>query len=89
MQHPLQATIMPILRLSDKIVMSFSHEDQTLWPVYIIIGNLDAKTQQSQKRQRILFLGFIPIIHERSKNANNKDKNLKVKIYYLALKTIL
>ncbi len=36
-----------ILISSDKTVITLSHRDQTLWLVYIIIGNLDAKTQQS------------------------------------------
>ena len=69
--------------------MTFSHGDQTLWPVYIIIGNVDAKTRRSQKQLRTLLLGFIHIIHKRSENANNKNKDLKAKIYHMALKTIL
>ncbi len=69
--------------------MSLSHGDQILWPVYITIGNLDAKTWQSQKWPGILLLSSIPIIHERCKDAYNKDKDLKVKIYYMALKTML
>ncbi len=69
--------------------MSLSHGDQTLWPVYITIENLDTKTRRSQKRPGTLLLGSIPIIHERSKDANNKDKDLMAKIYYMVLKTIL
>ncbi len=69
--------------------MSFSHGDQILWPVYITIGNLDAKIWRSQKRSGTLFLGSIPIIHKRFKDANNKDKDLKAKIYHMALKTML
>ena len=88
-EHFPQATIIPILISSDKTVMSLSHGDQTLWPVYITIGNLDAKTRRSQKRLGTLLLGSIPIIHERSEDANNKDKNLKAKIYHMALKTML
>lgn len=88
-EHPPQATIIPILISSDKTVMSLSHGDQTLWPVYITIGNLDAKTRRSQKRPGTLLLGSIPIIHERSEDANNKDKDLKAKIYHMALKTML
>ena len=38
--------------------MSLSHEGQTLWPVYITIGNLDTKTWQSQKQPETLFLGY-------------------------------
>ncbi len=69
--------------------MSLSHGDQTLWPVYIIIGNLNAKTWQSQKRPGTLLLSSIPIIYERSEKANNKEKDLKAKIYYMALKSML
>ncbi len=45
--YPPQATIIPILILNDKMVMSFIHKDQILWLVYITIGNLDTKTRQS------------------------------------------
>ncbi len=69
--------------------MSLSHGDQILWPVYITIGNLDTKTRQSQKRPETLLLGSIPIVHEQSKDANNKDKDLKAKIYHMALKAML
>ena len=69
--------------------MSLSYGDQILWPVYITIGNLDTKTRQSQKRLRILLLDSILIIYKQSKDANNKNKDLKAKIYYIALKTIL
>ncbi len=48
-EYPHQATIILILISSDKTVMNLSHGDQTLWPVYITIGNLDAKIRQSQK----------------------------------------
>ncbi len=71
------------------MVMSFSHRDQTLWPVYITIGNLDAKTRRSQKRSGTLLLGSIPIIYERSEDANNQNKDLKAKIYHMTLKTML
>lgn len=37
----------------------------------------------------MLFLGFILFIYERLKNAKNKDKDLKAKVYHMALKTIL
>ena len=69
--------------------MSLNYGDQILWPVYITIENLDAKTWQSQKRPKTLLLGSIFIIHEWLEDANNKNKNLKAKIYYMALKTIL
>ena len=69
--------------------MSLSHGNQTLWPIYITIGNLDAKTRRSQKWPGTLFLSSIPIIHEQSKETDKKDKDLKAKIYHIALKTML
>ena len=89
MEHPPKATIIPILLSSDKTVISLSHGDQTLWPVYITIGNLDSKTWRSQIRPGTLLLGSIPIVHERSEDGNNKDQDLKAKIYHLALTTML
>ena len=60
-----------------------------LWSIYITIKNLDAKTWRNQTQPGTLFLGSIFVVHERLKNGNNKDKDLKAKIYYLVLKTIL
>ena len=71
------------------MVMSLNHGDQILWPVYNIIKNQDAKTRQSQKRLGTLLLGSIFIIHDLSEDTNNKDKDLKAKIYHMALKTML
>ena len=34
----------------------------------------------------MLVVGSIPIVYKRSKDANNKDKNLQVKIYHMFLK---
>lgn len=59
-----------------------------MWSIYIIINNLYIITQQSQEWRGTLLLGSITIIYERSEDANNKDKDLKDKIYYIALKTI-
>lgn len=81
MKYPFNATIIQILLSSNKTVMSFSHGDQTLWLVYIIINNLDSKTQYSQTRLGTLFVSSISILYKRSKDGDNKDKNLKAKIY--------
>ena len=43
-EHPFKATIIPILLSSNKLIMSFSYWDQTLWLIYITIGNLNLKT---------------------------------------------
>ena len=69
--------------------MYFGHKNQILWPIYITIRNLDAKTWRSQKWPETLFFGFILIIYEQFEDANNKDKDLKTKIYHMTLKTML
>lgn len=87
--HPPGATIIPILLSNDKTIMSLSHGNQTLWPIYISIGNLDSKTRHYQTWSGVLLLGSISIIHKWSEDGNNKNKNLKAKIYHLVLKTML
>ncbi len=89
MEHLLRATIIPILLSSDKTIMSICHGDQILWPVYITIGNLGAKTWYSQTQPSALLLHSIFIVYKRSENGDNKDKALKAKIYHLVLITIL
>ncbi len=69
--------------------MSLSNGDQILWLVYITIRNLDKIIWQFPKRPGTLLLGSIFIIHEQFKDTNSKDKDLKTKIYHMALKTIL
>lgn len=69
--------------------MSLSYGDQVLWSVNVIIRNFDAKTYPCHNELGTLFLGSIPIIHEWAKDLNNKHRDLKVKILYLALKTKL
>ncbi len=44
---------------------------------------------RSQNRPGTLLLGSIPIVYERAENFNNKDRDLKAKIYHLALETML
>lgn len=69
--------------------MRFSYKNQTLWSIYITIENLDVKTWQCQKWLKSLLFGSIFIFYKQWKNENNKNKDLKTKIYYIALKTIL
>lgn len=69
--------------------MSLSHRYQVFWRVYITIHDLDAMTCQSQHRPVTLFLRSISIVHESTEDSNKKDKDLKAKIYHLALKTML
>lgn len=88
-KYPCQTIIIGILLLINKTIMSFRYRDQTFWLVYITVGNLDANTRWSQKRPGTLFLRFIYIIHEELEDKNNKNKDLKIKIYHIVLKTRL
>ena len=69
--------------------MSLSHGDQVLWPVYVIIRNLNIKMRSSQNWLATLLLHSIPIVYEQAEDSKNKDRDLKTKTYHLALKTIL
>ena len=44
---------------------------------------------QSHSWLDTLLMGFIPIVYKQVKDFNIKDRDLKAKIYYLALKTML
>ena len=44
---PNGATIVPLLLGTDKTLLTMLHSDQLVWPIYLTIGNLDAKTQRS------------------------------------------
>ena len=46
-----------VLLANNKNVMSLSYGDRVLWPIYVIIGNLDAKIRWSQNRPAPLLLG--------------------------------
>lgn len=81
--------IILILFSSNKIVISLSYEDQTLLLLYIIISNLDLKTRYRETWLSTLLLQSISVIHKQSEDTDNKNKDLKAKIYHLALKTIL
>lgn len=69
--------------------MSLSYRNQVFWPVYITRANLDVKIRYCQNWPAILFLSFIFIDYKQVKDLNNKDKDLKTKIYFLTLKIIL
>ena len=46
------------------MVINLGNGDQILWPVYIIIRNLDTKIRHFQKQLGILFLSSILIIYK-------------------------
>lgn len=51
--------------------------------------NLDEKMRWCQNWPGILLLSSISIVYKQREDSNNKNRDLKVKIYHLALKIIL
>ena len=72
-----QVIIIVILILVDKSIISLNHKDLILCPVYITIKNLNVKTWQFQKEQKVLFLSSISILYKWSKFINNRNKDFK------------
>ena len=60
--------------------MSLSHWDQFFWPVFVTIGNLDAKMHQSQNWLKNLFLVSILIVYKQIEDLNNKTDYMALKI---------
>ncbi len=69
--------------------MNLNYWDQMLGLVYITIENLDSKTWCSQTWPSTPLFGSILVVYEWSEDEDNKDKDLKAKIYHLALKIML
>ena len=75
-------TIIPILLASDKTMLSLHHGDQSVWPIYITIGNLDQKTRRNQTVPRSILLEFLPITSEIADES-------KAHVYHAAMELIL
>ena len=75
-------TIIPILLASDKTMLSLHHGDQSAWPIYITIGNLDRKTRRKQTVPGSVLLGFLPITSETADES-------KARVYHAAMELIL
>ncbi len=79
---PEGGTIIPVLLASDKTMLSLHHGDQSAWPIYITIGNLDRKTRHRQTVPGSVLLGFLPITSETAENS-------KARVYHAAMELIL
>ena len=75
-------TIIPILLASDKTMLSLHHGDQSVWPIYITIGNLDRKTRRKQTVPGSVLLRFLPITSETADES-------KARVYHAAMELIL
>jgi hypothetical protein len=75
-------TIIPVLLASDKTMLSLHHGDQSVWPIYVTIGNLDRQTRHSQTVPGSVLLGFLPITSEIADES-------KAQVYHAAMGLIL
>ena len=75
-------TIIPILLASDKTMLSLHHGDQSAWPIYITIGNLDQNTRRKQTVSGSVLLGFLPITSETADES-------KAQVYHAVMELIL
>jgi hypothetical protein len=64
--------------------MTQHYGDETYWPLYISIGNIDRATRQKQTVPSSVMLGQLPI----TKELDNKD-DVKSHVYHLAIERIL
>lgn len=55
------ATIVPVLVVSNKTMMTQHRGDRSMWPIYLSIGNLDGEVRRSQKLPGSILIGLIPV----------------------------
>lgn len=80
---PPKSTVVPLLFATDKTQLTHLHGDQSAWPVYMTIGNLDRETRRAQKRPAVILLGLIPIPRGKA------DASVKSDIYHTAMELML
>jgi Plavaka transposase len=80
---PSKSTVVPLLLATDKTQLTHHHGDQSVWPVYLTIGNLDREARRAQKRPAVILLGLIPIPRGKA------DRSVKADIYHTGMELIL
>jgi hypothetical protein len=79
---PEGATVVPILLATDKTMLTQHHGDESAWPIYVTIGNLDRATRRKQTVPGSVLLGFLPITSETVDDS-------KARVYHAAMELIL
>ncbi|CDO75468.1 hypothetical protein BN946_scf184935.g4 [Trametes cinnabarina] len=57
---PAGACIAPLILASDKTNLTVLRGDQTAWPVYLTIGNIEKSVRRKPSAHAVLLLGYIP-----------------------------
>jgi hypothetical protein len=79
---PEGATIIPILLATDKTMLTQHHGDESAWPIYLTIGNLDRATRRKQTVPGSILLGFLPVTTEAADDS-------KAHVYHAVMEMIL
>jgi Plavaka transposase len=79
---PEGATVVPILLATDKTMLTQHHGDESAWPIYLTIGNLDRATRRKQTVPGSVLLGFLPVTSEAADDS-------KARVYHMAMEAIL
>ena len=75
-------TVIPILLATDKTMLSQHQGDESAWPIYVTIGNLDRATRRKQTVPGSVLLGFLPVTSETVDDS-------KARVYHAAMELIL
>jgi hypothetical protein len=76
------ATVVPVLIGVDKTHLTNHRGDQVAWPVYISIGNLDARIRRSRKCPGNILAGLLPV-------TKHSDALLRARLYHLSMGRLL
>ncbi len=58
---PPGATVSPVILASDKTNLTVLRGDQTAWPVYLTVGNVDKHIRRRPSAHAFVLLGYIPV----------------------------
>jgi hypothetical protein len=90
LELPPGATIVPVIISSDKTLMTHLRGDQSVWPLYITVGNLSRSARRKQTVPSTLLLGLLPISKEVTKQSDEKMAyQIKSDLYHQSMRTVL